>query len=168
MAVALATLVVTISFWAMGYGFVVGDQGTPGSPGSDASTTAGAAISLSLVLVPLAFAIAAWVSRRSDWPIGVLIAMGVSLAVGLPLLYFGDPLGSLLSGYAAGAVTSLSRPVGMGWRHRAVAAAVVTALVLLGNRFIPLVSLVFGPALPFTAMVVADMFVKVPEDPAEG
>ncbi len=142
----------------MGFGFVTGAVGEFGPIGGDPLATAGAALSLSLVLVPLAFVVAARMSRRVDWPIGVLIAMGVTLAAGLPLLILRDPLGVLIAGYAAGAVSSLSRPEGTTWHRRGIAAIVVAVVVLAGNRFLPLVSLVFAPALPFTVMGLVDMF----------
>lgn len=149
---------VTISFWALGYGSVTAT--VSGGPSDEELTTATAAIALSLVLVPLAFALAAIISRRRDWPIALLIAMGTSLAVGLPLLVFGDPLGSLIAGYSAGAVSSLSRPENTTWRPRAVIAAGVTVLVLLADRFFPVVSLVFAPALPFTSMALVDALTR--------
>ncbi len=159
LAIALATVVVTISFWALAYGTAVLFGGeTLGGGTTNVESTGVLAIGLSLSSVPLAFLLAAWTSRRVDWPIGTLAAMGLAIAVGLPLLIVRNPLAALLSGFAAGAVVCLDRPEGTTWHYRAIAAAIVSLVALGGMSvealFLPLAAL--GPALPFSAMGAAD------------
>ena len=52
--------------------------------------------------------------------------------MGLPLLILGNPLASLIGGYAAAAVITVSLPAGVTWHDRAIAAAIVTLLTLGG------------------------------------
>lgn len=152
----------------MAFGATVAIQGAPdGGSVEQQVELAGAGIGLSLLVVPVAFLAAAWVSRKEDWPLWTAAAMGLSLLVGLPLMAFGDPLAALLSGFAAGAVVALSRPEGTSWRPRAVAAAVVAVLALLGGRSVFIVFALVGPALPFTAMGLVDLsrFGRAPDAP---
>ena len=158
MAIAIATAVVTCSFWAMAYGLAVGAAGTPADPGRDTTMVAASGVGLAVLLMPAGFAAAAFVSRRRDAPLAVLAAMGLSLGVGLPLLIFRNPLASLVAGYAAGAVVSVSLPPGTTWHRRAIAAAIATVGAFVGmvTLFVP--TAVVAPALPFTAIGLADLF----------
>jgi hypothetical protein len=150
---------VTFAFWGLAYGNAVLEVGaTPSGSAENVESIGLLAIGFGLSSVPLAFLLAGLVSRRPDWPIWTLAAMGLALAVGLPLLALGNPLGSLLAGCAAGAVVSVDRPEGTDWHYRAIAAAIV-AVVAVGGMLVPvlfpLVAAV-GPAMPFTAMGLAD------------
>jgi len=150
---------VTFSFWAMAYGSAVLSAGAvPSGSTTDIESIGVLAIAFSLASVPFAFLVAGLVSRREDWHIWTLAAMGLALVVGLPLLLGGNPLASLLAGFSAGAVVSLHRPLGTTWHHRAIAAAVVAIIAVAGMSvsalFLPLAAI--GPALPFTAMGLAD------------
>ena len=158
MAAAVGTLFVTVSFWALAYGLAVSVAGTRADPESG-NAVAGAGIALALLVVPPAFAAVALISRRPDYPLAILSAMGLSIAFGLPLLVFGNPLASLLAGYAAGAVVTMSRPPGRTWPPRAVAAAVVMVVALLGMLVAFFLVALLAPALPFTAPLVADAVV---------
>lgn len=142
----------------MAYGTVVLEQGTPSGTG-DPTSTGLVGIGISLSLMPITFVIAGMVSQKRDWYVWVLAAMGLALAVGLPLMWFRNPLASLLAGYSAGAVVALDRPEGTVWHTRGIAAFVVTLLVVLGMQVQPLFFLLaaIGPALPFTAMGLADI-----------
>jgi hypothetical protein len=147
---------VTVSFWALAYGAAI--SFTEASVDTELVTRAGGAFGLSLILVPMAFAAAAFVSRRDDAPLMVLAGMGLFLVVGLPVLVLRNPVGALITGYAAGAVVSLAREEGTGLRHRAVAAAIVGVVVHLGFLAVPAPTAWLAPALPFTAMGIADGF----------
>lgn len=159
---------VTFAFWAMAYGIsVLGAGRLPSGSTSDIETTGVLAIGLALSSVPPAYLLAALLSRRPDWPLGVLAAMGLALVVGLPLLIFQNPLAALLAGTAAGAVVAVEREPGTTWHNRAIAAAVVAVVVIAGLSWdptFPIVAVV-GPALPFSAVGLADM---VTPDPLEG
>ncbi|MEE8600411.1 hypothetical protein [Euzebya tangerina] len=158
LAIGIGTFFVTVSFWAMAYGLAVASAGTPADPGADGASIATAGVALSVALMPLGFGVTAWVSKRPDWPIAVLSAMGLALAVGLPTLIFRNPLASLMAGYAAGAVVALARPLGTTWHNRAIAAAIATTVVLIGMSMLFLPTAIIAPALPFTAMGLADLF----------
>lgn len=142
----------------MAYGTVVLERGTPTGAG-DPTSTGLVGIGISISLVPIVFVIAGMVSRKPDWYVWVLAAMGLAIAVGLPLMWFGNPLAALLAGYSAGAVVVLDRPEGMLWHTRGIAAFIVTVAVVLGMQVQPLFFLLaaIGPALPFTAMGLADI-----------
>lgn len=149
----------TFAFWALAYGTaVLAAEATPNGTTTDTESIGVLAIAFSLASVPFAFLLASLVSRREDWPIATLAAMGLSLAVGLPLMIVRNPLASVLAGFAAGAVVALDRPLGTTWHNRAIAAAIVSILAVaaLSTNVLFLPMAVIGPALPFTAMGIAD------------
>jgi len=150
---------VTLSFWAMAYGTTVLEQGTTPSGAGDPTSIALVGIGLSISFVPIAFVVAGMVSRKPDWYIWVLAAMGLAIAVGLPLMWFRNPLAALLAGFSAGAVVALERPEGTMWHTRAIAAFVVAVIAIMGMQVQLLFFLIaaIGPALPFTAMGIADI-----------
>lgn len=150
---------VTISFWAMMFGAALAASESGGELSADALGQSGAGFGLSLLLVPVVFASAAFVSLREDAPIMTLAGMGVAIGVGLPLLILENPVAALISGYAAGAVVALSRPAKQPLRNRWIAAAVVALLVHAGFEVgLEAPTAWIAPALPFTAMGIADLF----------
>lgn len=157
----------TISFWALIYGSALAF--TDGEQNTEALGQAGAGFGLALVLVPVVFAAAAFISLRIDAPIMVLAGMGVALGVGLPLLVLRNPAAALITGYAAGAVVTLSRPDRHPLRNRWIAAGIVGVLVHVGLVLLPAPTAWIAPALPFTAMGIADLFTRpdLDEQPAE-
>lgn len=149
---------VTVSFWALAYGLAVAAAGTPADPNRDGTMIATSGISLAMLLMPAGFATAAFVSRRPDAPLAVLAGMALAMGTGLPLLWFRNPLGALIVGYAAGAVVTVSLPEGATWHNRALAAGLV-ALVALGGMLVAFgLTALIAPALPFMAVGLADMF----------
>ena len=142
----------------MAYGLAVAAAGTPADPDRDTITIATAGVALAVLLVPGGLAAAAFVSRPPDAPIAVLTGMALAVGIGLPLLWFRNPLAALIAGYAAGAVVAVARPEHTGWHKRAVGAGIV-ALITLGGMAIAFVpTAVIAPALPFMAMGIADLF----------
>lgn len=148
---------VTVSFWALAYGVAISFNETADT---ELVTRAGGAFGLSLILVPAVFASAAFLSRRVDAPVMVLAGMGVFLGVGLLSLVLRNPVAALVTGYAAGAVVSLSREEGTSLRNRWIAAAVVGVVVHVGFVVIPAPTAWIAPALPFTAMGIADAMTR--------
>lgn len=118
------------------------------------------ALGLSLILVPAVFATAAFVSARDDAPIGTLAGMGVFVALGAILLVLPppNPLAALIAGYTGGAVVTLSRPQGMSRRNRWIATGVVVVVVFVGFLTVPAAIAWLAPAMPFTAMGIADAY----------
>ena len=158
LAIGVGTFFVTLSFWSMAYGLTVAAAGTLADPDADGAGIASAGVGLGFILMPAGFAAVAWLSKRTDAPIAVLSAMGLAIGVGLPTLIFGNPLASLIAGYAAGAVVALSRPPGTSWHNRAIAAAIATTLVLLGMVVLFIPTAIIAPAIPFSAVGLADLF----------
>ena len=151
---------VTVSFWAMAYGAALAFSESDGALGTDALAQSGAGFGLSLLLVPVVFATAAFASLREDAPIMTLAGMGVAMAIGLPLLILRNPVAALISGYAAGAVITVSRPPKQPLRNRWIAAGVVALLVHVGLLVLPAPTAWIAPALPFTAIGLADAFTR--------
>ncbi|MBY5160906.1 hypothetical protein [Salsipaludibacter albus] len=150
-----------VSFWTTAYGLTVLTSGLPNGGGEEQQVSTGLlALAVGLSLVPAAMAAAAFVSRRDDPFIGVLAGMGLAVAVGLPTLLFRNPVASLIVGYSAGAVVAVSRPSGTSWHARAVAAAVVSVIAVVGMSVAFVPTAVIAPALPFTAAGVGDLFAK--------
>lgn len=119
---------------------------------------AASGVGLAVLLIPFGLASVALVSLRPDWPMAVLAGMGLSLAVGLPLLIFRNPLAALIAGYAAAAVVAVALPEGATWHNRAIAAAIVTLLTLGGMAIAFVPTAVIAPGLPFMATGLADTF----------
>jgi hypothetical protein len=149
---------VVVSFWAMAYGLTVANVGTRADPQANGLMTASYGVGLSVLLIPFALIAVAWTSRREDWPLAVFYGMGLALLIGLPLLLFGNPLASLIAGYAAAAVITVSLPEGTTWHNRAIAAAVVTLFTLGGMMVAFVPTAVVAPGLPFLATGLADLF----------
>lgn len=153
------------------YGLAVAFTGeTPAGAigGVDTVEVAGGGIALSLLLVPAVFAVATFSSARENAPIWTLAGMGLLVAVGTPLLAIPppNPAAGLIAGYAAGAVVTLSRPAGFPLRPRIIAAAVVVVVAFVGLAVVPAPTAWLAPALPFTAMGIADLFTEPVEDDA--
>lgn len=142
----------------MAYGLAVAAAGTRADPDADGTMIATSGVGLAVLLIPAALVTVALVSRRPDWPLAVLSGMGLSLAVGLPLLIFRNPLVSLIAGYAAAAVITVSLPEGVTWHNRAIAAAIVTLFTLGGMMVAFVPTAVVAPGLPFLAVGLADLF----------
>ncbi len=142
----------------MAYGLAVAAAGTRADPDADGTMIAASGVGLAVLLIPAALVTVALVSRRPDWPLAVLSGMGLSLAVGLPLLIFRNPLVSLIAGYAAAAVITVSLPEGVTWHNRAIAAAIVTLFTLGGMMVAFVPTAVVAPGLPFLAVGLADLF----------
>jgi hypothetical protein len=141
----------------MAYGLAVAAAGTRADPGADGTMIAAGGVGLAVLLIPAALVTVAMVSRRPDWPLAVLYGMGLSLGVGLPLLMFRNPLASLIAGYAAAAVITVSLPEGVTWHNRAIAAAIVTLFTLGGMMVAFVPTAVVAPGLPFLAVGLADL-----------
>ena len=147
-----------------GLGEVVGPDA--GAVDGDSLAQAGAGLGLSLILVPFAFMTAGLASAHPEWHVMTLAGMGLFIAVGLLLLAVPptNPLASLVAGFAAGAVVTVSRPLGAGLRHRVIAAGVAIVLVFAGFLVAPFAIAWLAPALPFTAVGLADQLAGVQDD----
>jgi hypothetical protein len=150
-AITLATLLLAPGFWALLAGVV--------SIASDDRDAPGAAplIAFGLALVPFVFVVLAFLSEHPRAPGAVVRAMGLTLVVGIPISAVApDVVTGLVAGLGAGGIVALRPdPPVHTWRIRAVAVAAVTLFVFL-LALVSDVALVLAPALPFTAVGIAD------------
>jgi hypothetical protein len=151
-AILLATLLLAPAFWSILTGMVA--AALPGRPGAP---RAAPAIALGLALVPFVFLVLAFLSQHPRAPGAVLRAMALALLVGIPVSALaGDGVTGLVAGAGAGGAAALRAHPGGTIRARALAVAATSAYVFVVVRFAPDVALLVSPALPFTALGVAD------------
>lgn len=138
-AIAAATPVMMFSYFSYGAAFV---DSTTGEETFDIGFAA-----VGLTVAPFVFVVLAFGSRNPAAPRHVLAAMGLLLAIGLPVGLI-DPLLGAATGFAAGGAATLNRPRVervLRWRIAAVAFTAVYLLVLL---------VVAGPAGVFSGGVL--------------
>lgn len=110
-----------------------------------------------MALVPLAFAVAAFGTRKPDWPVATLKGMGLAILIGLPIsVLLRDPLSGLIAAYAAGAVVTVRSESLAGSGRRWLAALGVTVVMLVLVRVALPLAVTVGPALPFSAVLLSD------------
>jgi hypothetical protein len=149
-AITLATLVIAPAVWSIIAGIVSASSNDPEAP------SAAPLIAFGLAVIPFAFVVLAFVSEHPRAPGAVLRAMALSLLVGIPVgAASPDAVTPLVAGLAAGGLAALRRDPMHRWQGRAVAALAATVFVFLLLR-VSDVGLVIAPALPFTALGVAD------------
>jgi hypothetical protein len=150
-AILLATLLLVPGYWAMLAGFVSVASASEDAPG------AGPFIAFGLALVPFVFIALAFLSEHPRAPAAVVKAMVLSLLVGIPISALAaDAVTGLVAGLGAGGMLALRADENHTWRPRALAVALVTAWVFITLRTATDVALLLAPALPFTAIGVAD------------
>jgi hypothetical protein len=149
-AILLATLLFVPGYWAMLAGFVsVGaDRGDP---------VAGPFIAFGLAIVPFVFLVLAFLSEHPRAAAAVVKAMVLSLLVGIPISAMSaDAVTGVVAGLGAGGIAALRADEERAWRTRALAVALAAAWTFLTLRTATEVALLIAPALPFTALGVAD------------
>jgi hypothetical protein len=144
-AVAGATGVVTFSFWALLIGLAAGAQGE----------ALGAAVALAVAAVPFAFVAAAFGSLHDRAGGAVVYAMVLAVGAGAVLLVL-DPGTALIGAYAAGAIVTVRETPQTSMSRRTVFALSATVIAALLIRFLTPVGFALAPALPFTAVALAD------------
>jgi hypothetical protein len=158
-AITLATLIMVPAFWAMLAGLVA-LASDDGDAGSDAPQ-AGAALAFGLALIPFVFVVLAFLSEQPRPPTAVLKAMGLCLAVGIPVSALaGDAVTGIVAGAGAGGIAALRADTPDGWKARAVAVAIAAAYTFVLVRMVGAVALLPAPVFPFTGIGVADHFVE--------
>ena len=150
-AILLATLLLAPGYWSLMAGLV--------SIASDRASApaAGPLIAFGLALVPFVFVALAFLSEHPRAPGAVVRAMGLCLLVGIPVSALAqDAVTGMVAGLGAGGIVALRADLEHTWKARAIAVLAVAAYVFLLLRVAPEVALVITPALPFTAVGVAD------------
>jgi hypothetical protein len=148
-AILLATLLFLPGYWFLLNGQV--------AAAVDPTRGSAAMIAFGLALIPFVFVLLAFGSEHPRAPGAVLRAMGLTLLVGIPVSALArDAVTGLVAGVGAGGIAALRADVLHGWKPRALAVLTVSAFVFLLLRIAPGPALLLAPALPFTAIGVAD------------
>ena len=102
----------------------------------------------------------AFLSEHPRAPGAVVKAMLLSIVVGAMVSAgAGDGITGLVAGVGAGGILAL-RNDGYGWRGRAIALILVTVWTFVLVRLAGPIALLPAPALPFTALGLADHFTE--------
>jgi hypothetical protein len=148
-AITLATLLLLPGYWFTLNGLVSAAVGGGGNPTP--------LIAFGLASVPFVFLALAFLSEHPRAPGAVVRAMILALLVGIPISALAsDAVTGMVAGVGAGGAAALRADLIHDWKPRALAVAVVSAAVFLLLRTAPMVALLLAPALPFTALGVAD------------
>lgn len=153
-AITFATLLLLPGFWALLAGLVaIADRETDGP-------NPAAALALGLAVIPFVFLVLAFVSRHPRPSGAVLRAMGLTLAVGIPVSALaGDAVTGTVAGVGAGGICALRPEPDHGWRPRACAVAVAAVYSFVLARLTGAFVLLPAPIFPLTALGLADHWV---------
>jgi hypothetical protein len=151
-AITLATLLFVPAYWA-----IVAALVSLGSEDGRAAVNAGPLIAFGLCLLPFVFIALAFLSEHLNAPGAAVKAMGLALAVGIPVSALAaDAVTGLIAAVGAGGIVALRADVDHTWRARTIAVALATFYVFVLLRVASDVALLMGPVLPFTGIGVAD------------
>jgi hypothetical protein len=149
-AITLATLVLAPAYWSIVAGLVAGSSDDPRAPHP------GPLIAFGLALVPFVFVVLAFLSGHPRAPGAVIRAMALSLVIGIPVsALVPDAVTGFVAGLGAGGIAALRADLSHDWKARTLAVAAASALAFAVVRVSDL-ALVLAPALPFTALGLAD------------
>lgn len=150
-AILLSTLLLVPAYWSILVGLV-----SVASDDTDAPA-AGPFIAFGLALIPFVFVALAFLSEHPRAPGAVVKAMVLSLVVGIPVsAVAADAVTGLVAGVGAGGVVALRADQHETWRARAIGVVIASAYVFVTVRLAGDVVLIVAPALPFSAIGVAD------------
>jgi hypothetical protein len=148
-AITVATLAMVPPYWFVLNGLVSAAAGAPGNPTP--------LIAFGVAALPFVFVVLAFLSEHPRPPGAVVRAMGLALLVGIPAYALaGDGVTWLVAGMGAGGIVALRADLPHDWRTRAVAVAAASVLVYVMLRVADVPAVLLAPALPFTALGVAD------------
>jgi hypothetical protein len=150
-AILLATLVLAPAYWSIVAGTV--------AAASDATDAPAAApyIAFGLAVIPFVFVALAFLSEHPRAPAAAAKAMAVSLLVGIPVSAMAqDGVTGLIAGLGAGGMFALRADLAHSTKARAIAVVVATVYCWVLLRTASELALIIGPALPFTALGIAD------------
>jgi hypothetical protein len=148
-AITVATLVFIPGYWFLVNGLVAAATG--------AGRGAGPLIAFGLASVPFVFMALAFLSEHPRAPGATAVAMALALLAGIPVSALArDAVTGIVAGMGAGGLVALRADLLDDRRNRALAVAAVSVFVFLLLRVESTVALLLAPALPFTAVGVAD------------
>jgi hypothetical protein len=149
LAITLATLVFLPGYWFLVNGLVV--------TATDTGEGAGPLVAFGLASVPFVFLALAFLSGHPRAPGATVLAMTLALLAGIPVSALArDAVTGIVAGMGAGGIAALRVDLVHDRWHRALAVAVASIFVFLLLRVDATVGLLLAPALPFTAIGVAD------------
>jgi hypothetical protein len=144
-------LVAAPAFWSLLIGSVAASSDDAAAP------LAGGYVAFGLALVPFVFVVLAFTSEHPRAPGAIVRAMGLSLLVGIPVSALtADAVTGWVAGMGAGGIVALRADLAHRWKARAIAVLAVSAYVFALARFVGVGAVIMAPALPFTALGVAD------------
>lgn len=149
LALSAATLVGTVSYWAVVLAFATAER-------EGATEPSLGALAFGLAITPLVFVTLSAASGHPSITVGALAGMGLFLLVAPPIALLVDPVTGMVAGFGAGAVLAMRREEAHSLRSRGAAVALGTVAVLLGLFVLLPVAVAFGPAVPFVAVGAAD------------
>jgi hypothetical protein len=151
-AITVATLLFVPGFWILLAGLVASN------PNAEANgPDPGAALALGLASIPFVFVVLAFLSEHPRPPMAVLKAMGLALAVGIPVSALAaDALTGIVVGVGAGGVVALRPDSAHGLKARALAVLLAGLATFVLVRLAGSAALLPAPILPFTAIGLAD------------
>jgi hypothetical protein len=151
-AITLATLLFVPGYWAIIAGAV-----SVAADDRRRAPSAAPLIAFGLALIPFVFVVLAFLSEHPRAAGNAVKAMGLALLVGIPISALAaDAVTGIVAGVGAGGVVALRADMDHGWKSRAIGVAAVSVYVFVLLRTVPVVGLLLAPALPFTAIGVAD------------
>jgi hypothetical protein len=150
-AILLTTLLFAPAYWSIVAGMVAGASEAADAP--DALPL----IAFGLAVIPFVFVALAFLSEHPRAPGASVKAMIVSLLVGIPVSALAqDAVTGLIAGAGAGGVVALRMDLVHTTKARVIAVVAVTLYCFILLRTVSEVALLIGPALPFTALGIAD------------
>jgi hypothetical protein len=150
-AIALSTVLFLPGYWALLTGLVAVATDAAEAPAP------GPLIAFGLCLIPFVFIALAFLSEHPRAAAASVKAMLLCLLVGIPASALAaDAVTGLVAGMGAGGIVALRSDPGSSWRWRALAVAFATVYVFVTLRLAGDIVLIVAPALPFSAVGVAD------------
>ncbi len=151
-AITLATLLLVPAYWSVLVGLVSMAVEDPGN-----APNAGPFIAFGLCLVPFVFIALAFLSEHPRAPQAVVKAMALALLVGIPVSALAaDAVTGFVAAIGAGGIVSLRADLSDSWKARALGVLVAAVYTFLMVRLAGDLVLIVAPALPLSAIGVAD------------
>ncbi|HXV71833.1 MAG TPA: hypothetical protein VEB69_10570 [Acidimicrobiia bacterium] len=157
LAVSLATIMMIASFVVFVYSLAAAS--------GNENAYAGGLLGIGLGLVPAVFAVAAWASQNPNTIKSTVFATLLWFAAFLLFGYFSLPV-ALVAGYGAGGVVAFRLHPDNSRRTRAIAVALCVVYTGALLTFSTTLGLFAGAALPFLAIVLADLYEERGKEPS--
>ncbi len=149
-AITIGTIILNLSYWAMVFAFVASEADDGPNPGPP--------FALGLVLIPFVFVALAAISRNPRFGGAIVLAMLLSVGVGVPVLALArDAVSGIIAGFGAGGVVALRREPIHRVQSRIWAVVLVSTATLAFVRLIPVMAIILAPIAILPAIGVADI-----------